>query len=183
MRERDGVIRHVEGFLGSISAGFKVSDSLLVAEFEDAPELKVNSYVTFGLSNHVLSLPNGREVRQELVGAVGTEFGNGALASFLGTLAESLLISHRALLRGQLLGPGESIAGTIMRHGYVAVPTFLPDEFGQIEGTNPDTVFAWVIPVTDREAGYIREHGWDTFSDLMESIEFDVYDLSRSSIV
>ena len=182
MSQEPSLIAHLERHLGRMSGGY-TAGTIQVGSFRDIPQPGVTTLVTLGLSKHILRTPRGKNLRQELVTTAATKHDADRLGGFLSSLAESLARSHRAVLRGELLGPSESIAGTNMRSAYATVPSLFPEEFGQLDGTDPDTVFAWIIPVTDDEATFVRGHGWSRFETALEAREPDLFNLERASVV
>lgn len=78
MPTSDGLILHLETFLGPIAGGWTEDAAgarlpFQVVRFEDRPRGNVVTYSTLGLSRHVLELPS-KTVRQELVMAVDRIF-------------------------------------------------------------------------------------------------------------
>lgn len=179
------VAEHVERYLGRMDQGWAVSDpaGVQVALFRDRPQPGVNAFVTLGLSRHVLQMPKG-DIREELLCCAGSEFSADRIAQFLGSLGDHVALTHRALLRGSVVGPGNPIIPDLpMRYVYVSAPTVLPDSFEQFDESVPATVFPWVIPIYDYEADFVRTNGWSSFEDLLEAREPDLYDLARVCLV
>lgn len=185
--KRDPLIEHLESYLGKISNGWVLSEStnaIQVARFVDKPVEKTSTYVTLGLSRHILKMPHSREVRQELVFSAHNQFNGGAIASFLLTFCDFLLTKHDALLRGQVIGPDSPvIPGIKMDSIYSSIPVLLEDSFATCERVSPPIVFVWVFPLYASEASYVENNGWNNFEDLLEKNDPDLLDLNRLSIV
>lgn len=182
------LLDHLESHLGRISRGWGDYGgdlkSLQVCRFEDAPMQGVVTYVTLGLSHHVLSMPKGRAVRQELVLAVAHEYASDDLAKLLAYVAERILGEHQAILRGDVIPLGSSVArGSELSSLYVSLPVAFPDGLATYSGTDPATVFAWLVPVHDLEAKLVRRMGWSQLEDHFEGSNPDLFDLGRASVV
>lgn len=181
------IIHHLERHLGEIARGWSDrhgESALQVACFENRPAASVATYATLGLSDHVLRMHAGREVRQEFLFAAYDRFSADEIASFLFAFAESLLPAHRALLRGDVLGPrGPLIPGATAQAVYAAIPGVFDDALATYEETMPPTVIAWLVPILPAEAAYVRDAGWEQFEDLLERSDVDLFDLQRASVV
>lgn len=180
------IVGHFESHLGQIAGGWsddEGSGSLQVVRFPGQPVPDVSCYATLGLSEHVLAMPRGREVRQELVFCAYDRFPAGDVASFLMSFGESLVPGHRALLRGDVIGPGEAvIPGSSLNAVYASVPVVFDDSFGTYERSTPATVVVWLIPLSAAEAGFVRQKGWSAFEELLEDADPDLFDLERPSL-
>jgi hypothetical protein len=155
-----------------------------VVRIRDQPWEGVSAFVTLGLSHHVLVMESGREVRQELLFAAEDRFPDAAIASFLQTFGEFVLRRHRALLRGDVVGPSEPvIPGTRLNGVYAAIPVLHDERLRTFEGTRPPTVFVWVVPIHGAEAEFVRKQGWEIFEDRLESSDVNLCDLRREPII
>ncbi|WP_437484572.1 suppressor of fused domain protein [Sorangium sp. So ce1014] len=155
-----------------------------VCLFEEHPTTGTVTYATLGLSRHILEMPRGREVRQELLFSVSRRFADDDLAKFLAYVAEGLVREHRAFLRGQVLPLGHAVArGSRCTSLYVALPVVFPDELATCADTQPPTVFAWLIPVHAAEAELVTRLGWNEFEDRLERTDPDLFDLERPPVV
>jgi len=125
MEKKDPLLEHLESHLGKINNGWGLNEStnaIQVARFVDKPFEKTSTYVTLGLSRHILKMPGSREVRQEFVFSAHDQFNGGAIASFLLTFCDYLLTKHDALLRGQVIGPDSPVIpgiGVIARFSFL----------------------------------------------------------------
>jgi hypothetical protein len=181
------LVGHVESILGRIDAGWSDEESesgIVVVRARDQPDKGASTYVTLGLSRHVLAMGAGHEVRQELVFAADHRVEGGHIAAFLQSFAEFVVGEHRALLRGEVIGPSEPVLpGTRLNAVYAAMPVLHDERLRILEGTQPPTVFVWVVPLHEEEAGFVREHGWEAFEDRLEAAEVELCDLDRESVV
>lgn len=177
------LVQHLEAQLGPIVDGFGDQAALNVVRFADRPQAGVTTYCTLGLGQHLLRLPSGKQVRQELLLSVHDSYDPVAVASALLTLAERLIQDHRALARGEVMGPSAPlIAGVRARAVYASLPVVFDDALMTFHGTNPPTVLVWLIPMPPEEAEYVRDHGWEPFEEALESAEAELWDLNRNPI-
>jgi hypothetical protein len=73
------------------------------------------------------------------------------ISSFLLTLCDFILSKHKALLRGDVIGPSDPIVpGVSVNAIYAAIPDV--DGFATYSYTTPPTVFVRVIPLHGTEA-------------------------------
>jgi hypothetical protein len=181
------LVHHVETFLGPIDKGWKLNDSstgIQVVGFYDKPFEGATTYVTIGFSQHVLPMPNGRSVREELVVSAYKEYAAGAIASFLLTFCDHILSKHQALLRGDVIGPSGPIIPTVPVNAvYSAMPVLFDSGFATYTGTTPPTVLVWLIPIHAVEASFVRSDGWNKFEDMLEINNPDLLDLERKPII
>ena len=180
------IVEHLETHLGKIERGWSSgsgADSLQVVRFPDQPDPGVVTYATLGLSEHLLAMPGGREVRQELVFAAYERYSSDAIASFLLTFAEFIRSRHRALLRGDVVGPADPIIpGVEMTAVYSSLPVVWRDGFATHRGATPPTVLVWLIPLRSEEAGRVKAGGWNAFEDRLEASDADLFDLDRPAV-
>lgn len=182
------LVNHLERHLGDIQQGWgpEKRGGLQVALFSDTPSAGLATLVSLGLSNHILQMAGGRTVRQELLLVAGRHAPLEQLAALLLTVAETILNSHQALLRGHVLTLAEPvIPGSALTHLYVCVPFFLNEEARTLQSSSPPTIFAWLVPITQVEASYIEKSGWSAFEDKLEELgeEMNLFDLERLSVV
>lgn len=177
---------HYERNLGPIVQGWSdknSSDGLQIISFASQPEAGVTTFSTLGLSRFVLKLSGNRDIRQELLVSANDGFSRSEVASFLLSLAESLLEGKQALLRGEVIGPGDPIIpGASVRAIYVANPSPFNDSLTQFTSA-PPTVFAYLIPITFDEAALVRNHGWRWFENELAKQNPNIWDLARSEEV
>jgi hypothetical protein len=183
----DGLIGHLEAFLGPITGGWieDVTGDRLpfqVVWFDDAPEKDLAMYSTLGLSRHALESPT-RTIRQELLVSVDKRFASPEVAGVLSAVGEMVLAEHRPILRGEVLPPrGAIVPGSTLSAFYAAQPVALPDAFAVFEGSEPHTAFVWLVPISAAEAELIGSHGWNWFEDQLVTQQPDLFDLTRRDI-
>lgn len=182
----DELVRHIETTVGRIDSGWMPEASgtgIVVARIHDQPDEGTSTFVTLGLSRHLLVMTSGREVRQEFIFAARDRFESQQIASFLQTLAESVGQSHHALLRGDVVGPSDPlIPGIRLNAGYAAIPVLHDPRLRTFDRTDPATVFVWIVPIHGEEADFVRRNGWETFEERLEEAEIDLCDLERNPI-
>lgn len=182
------LIKHVELHLGPIEGGWSKYTNGTVApftivRFRDQPHPGVSTYLTLGLSNHVISLASGRPVRQELLLSADRRFDSWNIPGLLGTVGREVLTRHQGLLRGEVLGPaGPLLPGSSLEALYCASPVHFPDSFAVCGSTSPPTVFVWLIPIASEEAEAVRSHGWSHFEDVLVTKKPDLFDLERAGL-
>ena len=181
------IIDHVEKYLGLIDAGWTprgLSEDVSVSRFLNQPVEEISTYVTFGLSDHKLSMPNGKSVRQEFIFSTLESVPGEEVAGLLLRMADLIMSRKKAILRGEVIGPGrEMFSGSSMNAIYVSIPVMFDEKFATFEGTLPSTVLVWLIPILSNEAKYIEEHGWEEFEDVLEQNDPDLWDLGRQSVI
>jgi hypothetical protein len=151
--------------------------------FEGSPAPGIATYATLGLSSHVLAMPTGRQVRQEILLALASNFTSEEMAKLLAHVAEGIIRQHRALLRGEVLPMDHAIAPSSGCSSlYVAIPVAFPDGLGTCSDTDPPTVFVWLVPVHSEEAAFVSQFGWSEFEERLEQANPDLFDLERGSI-
>ncbi len=181
------LIEHLESHLGEMSGGWKDpnrENAIMVAGFFGQPFKDINTYSTIGLSEHRLVTATGIYIHQELVCTAYRNFAGEKIASFLSTFAESVVSSHKALLRGDVVGPsGPVILGSHLNSVYVAVPMIFPGSFEVLDAAVPGIAFSWVIPIHENEARFVRTNGWERFEEILEEKDPELWDLHRESVV
>lgn len=181
------LIQHVENYLGSIDKGWKDNDSeqnLQVVYFPDCPGETISTFLSLGMSDHVLELNNFKRVRQELVFSIYTVSSSELVVSFLMSLCEAVVNRGKAVLRGEVIPLTSELAQKIgFKFVYCTIPIFFDEDFCSYDSTTPPTVMVWVIPIYDAEADYIKEYGWESFEDLLEEKDPDLCSLERSLVI
>ena len=180
------LINHIEKHLGKIDKGWKLKHKqspIQVVRFIDQPFEGMTTYMSLGLSKHPLNLKQGKDIHQELIFSAHEKYPSEQIASFLVTFAEYLLSRKKALLRGDVVGPSTPlIPGVPVNSVYSSIPVFFDDSFYVYKGHQLPTVFVWLIPLLEDECKFIKQDGWNSFEDMLESKNPDLLDLDRSSI-
>jgi hypothetical protein len=84
----------------------------------------------------------------------------GTSLALLHQVAAETVSRGRAYLRGEVIGPRNPLfTGTELTALYVAIPVYFPDEFNSADGV----VFAWLVPITTKEAVFVSVEGWKKF--------------------
>ena len=63
------------------------------------------------------------------------------------------------------------------------MPVLYDDDFATYGGTEPPTVFVWLIPILAVEAEFVNDRGWSRFEDVLEEMNPDFGDLERRPVV
>jgi hypothetical protein len=120
---------HLEQHLGPMDRGCS-SDSLpgvQVCLFRNRPSPGVVTLTTLGLSNTVLGMSEGREVRQELLLAVRDERPAAELAKLLTYVAGCPIRRRGALLRGDVVPLGDKVEGSAGEMLHASLPVVFPE--------------------------------------------------------
>lgn len=177
------LISHIEHTLGQLEQGWSFSEGssqVQVVRFRNQPFDGVVTYVTLGLSNVLLSMPQGREVRQELVFTAYEKFSAEAVSSFMLSFCDYILARKQALLRGDVVGPSAPLIPNVAVNSvYASIPVVFDESFSTYKGSSPHTVMVWLIPLLKEEAGFVKANGWSEFEDMLERENPDLMDLNR----
>ena len=186
----NNLIEHLESHLGLIEGGWKDSDGtrwpFQVLRFTGGPIADTVTYSTLGLSETPLpSAVSCKQVRHELLFMARPAFCDRNIPAVLHQVGIEAIGRGAPYLRGELIGPrGVLIEGTEMTALYVSLPVYLPASFATYQ--SPDgvsSIFAWLVPITSREADFVIANGWERFEDRLIALNPDLLDLSRTSIV
>lgn len=154
-----------------------------MVRFKNQPFESVTTYVTLGFSDHVLNMKEGKDVFQELVFSTYEKYPSEQIASFMVTFAEYLLSKEKALLRDDVVGPSSPLIPGVSVNGvYSSIPVFFDDDFYVYDGGQLPTVLVWLIPLLSDECGFVKQSGWNSFEDILESKDPDLLDLDRLSV-
>lgn len=178
---------HYERQFGEIARGWsddKQVHGIQIVSFKSQPEFGITTFATLGLSKYVFELSGTRQIRQELLVSANETFSADAVAGLLLSLAELVAKRGKALLRGEVVGPGEPvIAGSTLTAVYITNPSPFEKSLTEFVSEPPATVFAYIVPITAAESSLVREHGWSWFEDQIEEQNPDIWDLARSDEV
>lgn len=179
---------HFEQHLGKISRGWSRSAQGAPGAFQVAQIVGSFpggvAFVTLGLSRHQLaSRVSGRLVRQELL-MLSTQHQHYGIPALLQQVGAELLLTHQALLRGDVIGPRGALAEqSAMEALYVTVPSYFEDDFAICSDDElGDVVVTWLVPISGGEAKYVKRAGWDAFEDLLVERQPDLTDVFRKPI-
>lgn len=155
-----------------------------VAAFADTPDAGLHTFLTVGVSGHVLSQRvSDRPLRVELLVCVDKKYATLPWQEVLLAVAKGLIESHVPPMRGEVLGPaGPLFPEASWSHATALLcsePAFYPVEFSEVICDGTTIVFVELIPITSSEADWIRERGWSAFFDRVNRGEVDICDLAR----
>ena len=141
---------HLEKYLGASEAGW-IEETLpfQVWRFAAQPVPGAYTYATVGLSQHLLSQPGDRSIKQELVFSCYERFGSIPIEKRLFGVGREILGRHEPLARGQVLGPrGPLFKGAALEALLCLAPIFFPDGFRQFtDEMGTDVVMTWLVPL------------------------------------
>lgn len=184
-----GLVEHLERALGPIRTGWAVAPDgaktpFQIVRFAGGSGADSVAYSTLGLSRRVLPSPTSDlRIRQELLMLAPDALEPDNVASLLLQVGEMAIRMGRALLRGDVIGPaGALVPGSDLTALYVTMPTYFPDEFATYSDDDGTIVIAWLVPITDSEADYVSNHGWDAFEDRLSEQDPDLVDFHRTAM-
>ncbi len=183
----DTVITHLEKHLGPIVDGWRHDAEgralpFFVTRFRGFELGTV--YSTIGLSNvELTSAWRRRQICHELVMIEPFEREVG-IPDLLQSLSLEAISKGRCYSQGEVIGPrGPLWPGSTLSALFVESPLVFPETFDNVQTNTIGTViFAWLLPITDGEAEFVRRAGWRAFSDALSTEQPDVVDLQRPSI-
>jgi len=184
---KTNVASYLEERLGRVESGWADHESSMriqVVRFVDQPEPSAQTYVTLGLSDNQLEMPDShRTVRQELVLCANRDWPELDMALTLFGVAESLVSRKAAILRGEVVEMGRLISTkSRARALYATNPTVFGDRLLAIDSESPPLVFVWLIPITESEVNFVRKSGWRAFEAELESEDPEPWDIDRPSV-
>lgn len=185
------LINHCETHLGAILSGWTRDAAggelpFQVVMFEKSPIPGVRVVCTLGLSDVSLRVGSSgtRRLRQELTAMFRDDEGPRNFPGILQQLASEAIDKDTAYAPGDVIGPrGELRSGATVSAIYTALPVYLPDSFQVCRLTPEPVVFAWMVPITDAEAAFIRSCGRSAFEAALAAADPDLLDTSRVSII
>ncbi|MBO0745953.1 MAG: suppressor of fused domain protein [Candidatus Dormibacteraeota bacterium] len=182
------LVDHLERYLGEIEGGWSVDKDghdmpFQVVRFPRGSGSGTVSFATLGLSRYPQPSYSGKEIRQELLMIVPDRLRDGPVPGLLQQIGMEVLAAARPLLRGEVIGPrGSLVAGSPMEAVYAAIPVYFPDDFAVYEGDDEPIVIAWLVPISAREASYVKQYGWEAFEQHLAETDPDLTDVFRPSL-
>jgi hypothetical protein len=184
------LIEHYEQYVGTVQHGWSRSADAVelpfqVVECRGKGFQGVSAFATVGISKYGLrSTTSSKVIRQELLLAAPTSFGARNIPGLLQQIGTEAIDRGFAYLRGTVIGPrGDLFEGKAFQAVYVAIPVCFPEALGTFRGDDGQSiVIAWLVPITQSETLYVREHGWEAFENLLERNDPDLFDLDRASL-
>jgi hypothetical protein len=176
---------YLENCLGRMGRGWR-GKNVNIIHFLEQPFVQASTYITLGLSHHLLSLPQDRFIKFELIFTAYTNYSADYIASFMMDVCDHILLDHKAPLRGEVIGLHYPVIPcSPLNFIYVTIPTTIFDKpldiYYEINSDIP-IVLALLIPIYKEEAQFIQHYGWNKFEDIMETVELDIFDLDRPII-
>ncbi|MGD6834433.1 suppressor of fused domain protein [Sutcliffiella halmapala] len=187
----DKFIQFLDIHLGPIECGWTEDDRgerlpVQVAKYSKGPFSDTKTVSTLGLSKVPLtSNVSGKQIWQELIFVSYSNIGNINLPALLAQVSQTSLDSGTAFLRGDVIGPyGPIFDDSNFEALYVTIPGYFPDSFDAFKVNDKKTIImVWLIPITSKEAEFIRQNGWEEFEDKLEELDPDLIDFKRESII
>jgi hypothetical protein len=157
-----------------------------IVRLEAGPVSNSVTFSTLGLSNWPLKAPvSSKLIRHELVMLARNDSVPGNLPAILQQLAEEAIAQQAAYRRGDVVGPRGSLFDRSQLEAiYASNPVYFPSEFASVATeTIGQVIFAWLVPITSREAAYVAANGWSSFEDRLVEAQPDLLDFHRLSTV
>ena len=178
-------IDHIESHLGPIQDGARLRPGVQGVRFLDRPDRGATTFMTLGLSSHVLTQRSGVGVRIEFVIACRDAFVQPFNPlSVLADVCSQVLPGHSAPARGTVYGPrGRFFRESEMEALYCASPVYFPENLCKFGGYAEPFVLVWLVPITTPEAHYVGTNGWQSFEELLAHVDPDLLDLGRRSFI
>ncbi len=182
------LIDHLEKRLGCMlgawsPSGGAASGAPPVACFRGGRIAGVQGFATIGLFGAALRHPTtGRHFHLELL---ALEYdrrptGYGFFPQVLEHVAERLLASGTAVLRGDVVPLPSPLPGGVMTALYAALPVYFDNDFASLAIENgSDVAIVWLIPITREESVFIHAHGWKSFEESLTRQDPDLLDINR----
>jgi hypothetical protein len=176
------LLEHLEESLGPLNESKSVAESALEARGLAAISVlafgrdptEPSAHVTFGLSRHFLEGDGGTVVQELVIPVADRDFALGALTAIGG----HVLKTHRALMPGErhrLHGwSGISRVG-----GVIVVPDPALRPFA---AADPPVDFVRLLPITDSEAAFATQYGWQALAARLTAAGVNIRDLLRSPV-
>lgn len=188
MKKTAPLLQFLESQLGQMAGG-RIFESppgreVYLARYENQPVTDAITYVTTGLSRHILHQLSGRDIRLELLTCVWSRFRESDLDSLLFVLAQNILERHHAPAQGEWVGPaGPVVSGSKLEAFYFMPPLYHPETLEVFNEEPPETVIVWALPVAPSEVEFIKNRGWRAFEKRLRRDEPDIMDMLRDPIV
>ncbi|HVJ21030.1 MAG TPA: suppressor of fused domain protein [Polyangiaceae bacterium] len=181
-----GLVDHLRihfGEDGGDAAAWSFDDAGFgIVTYDDQPVRGAITYLTMGLSRHVLEQRSGKSICQELLMSVRADQKEISPERSLASLAHDFLERHSPIPDGQVIGwQGGVFPGSRFTAVFCTSARYFPESFAHVD-CDPPIVFVWLIPITESEATYCRSHGASAFEDLLVAQDPDLLDLDRPEL-
>jgi hypothetical protein len=185
-----GLPDHLERFLGTIRGGWtKDADGqkmpFSVVDFVNRPLPNTVTFSTLGLSKLPLHAETAlTHVYEELVIVAPESLRLGPVPGVLQQIGQEAIGTGRAVLRGDVIGPRGPLfsADSQMEAFYATNPLCFPDEFASYREDDREVVLLWLMPISRKEAAFVRAEGWSRFEDELVKADLDLTDLWRRTL-
>ncbi|MCR8851117.1 suppressor of fused domain protein [Rossellomorea sp. SC111] len=188
---RDNYLNFMENHLGKIEYGWSKDENgnelpFQVVKYVDGPFPGTVTYSTVGLSNILLkSHVSIKNIRQELVFVSYSSFGDKNIPAILQHVGLQAYNNGIAYLRGESIGPkGKIFNDSNLKALYVTLPVYFDDSFHTFYEKDGDPIVnVWLVPISNKEAEFVKLYGWDKFEDLLVEKDPDLINFKRKSII
>jgi hypothetical protein len=182
------VLDHLEKFCGPVVKGWSCDPDghrmqFQIVQLQSGPVANATTFSTLGLGK--IPLKCGQKIiRHELVMLTRPQAVPGNLGPLLQQVAAEAVARNHPYLAGEVIGPrGRLFENSTLTALYVAIPVYFPEEFSAVDEPFGTVNFAWLVPITDQEASFVHDHGWDAFERELEKHDPDLLDFQRHSVV
>lgn len=187
----DNFIKFLESHLGTIESGWTKDEKgkplpVQIVKYNEGPFPGTKTFSTLGLNNFPLISPlTEKQIYMELIFVSYTSYGDGIIPALMTQVSQVALDSGTAFLRGDVIGPyGSIFEGSNLEALYVTIPGYFADSFDAFKIDDEKTVImAWLIPITSREAEFIKQNSWEEFEYQLEKLDPDLIDFNRETII
>lgn len=182
------LISHIEEHVGVIDKGWIPDEGadykIGISVIQNSPFEGASTYITTGLSDYPLEMPDGRIITQELLFSTYSNYNEKEAASLLLTFAENVAKRGAALLKGDTVGPYKPVISSVKANAlYFSLPVFWDDDFFELKTEGYPVVFVSLIPILGEEVDFIHGHSSDEFEDLLVEKDPDLFDLNRLPVI
>ncbi|MFE1949308.1 MULTISPECIES: suppressor of fused domain protein [Streptomyces] len=185
------LIDHLESRLGRMAGAWSTRDGApagtpQVAAFRDGRLERVQAFTTIGLSRTPLRSPDSdRHYHLELLACdyVQDSEDYGPLPAVVEFVAERMVESGHAVLRGDVIPLPVPLPGGSKTALYAALPVCFDDAFASVTIENGSEVaIVWLVPLTSAEADFVRARGWQEFEQALVAQDPDLLDIGRAGL-
>ena len=184
------VIDHLERFCGPIVEGWAHDPDgqrmpFQIVRLQSGPVVDTVTFSTVGLGKIPLKCSRSHKIiRHELVMLAHSAAVPPNLGPLLQQVAAEAVARSSPYLRGEVIGPrGPLFENSTVTALYVSSPAYFPDDFDQVDESFGSMIIAWLVPITDQEASFVNDRGWNEFERELEKHDPDLIDFLRASIV
>lgn len=178
------ILEHLSFHLGREISITKYPDlGIFIATYSSQPCEGATTFVTIGLSKHVLTTRSGGKVAEELIFSCWDQFLAQDPKMLLGFICAELLRTHRAIERGQTFGTLNDLWPLPTKEAlYCTWPLYFSESIEKLVTPKLTINFLQLFPISKMEAMTISSEGWEAFENLLERYEPELLDLNRPSL-